>query len=67
MVALTMIMAGAVLAARPMAKTPPMGWNSWNKYACDISEQLILDTADQLISSGLAALGYVYVNIDDCK
>jgi len=42
------------------------GWNSWNKFACNISEALIKETADSLVSSGLAALGYNYVNLDDC-
>ena len=46
--------------------TPPMGWNSWNKFACNINETLIKDTADQIIALGLDKLGYVYVNIDDC-
>ncbi|KAB2063061.1 hypothetical protein ES319_A10G191800v1 [Gossypium barbadense] len=41
-------------------------WNSWNFFACSISEDLIKETADALVSSGLADLGYVYVNIDDC-
>ncbi|XP_022146795.1 alpha-galactosidase 3-like isoform X2 [Momordica charantia] len=41
-------------------------WNSWNFFACEIDERLIKETADALISSGLAELGYVYVNIDDC-
>lgn len=42
------------------------GWNSWNKFACNISETLIKETADSLVSSGLAALGYNYLNLDDC-
>ena len=46
--------------------TPPMGWNSWNKFACNIDEQLIKQTADAIISTGLAAKGYNYVNLDDC-
>ena len=46
--------------------TPPMGWNSWNKFACNIDETLIKQTADALISTGLAAKGYQYVNLDDC-
>jgi alpha-galactosidase len=46
--------------------TPPMGWNSWNKFACDVSEKLIRETADALVSSGMKDAGYVYVNIDDC-
>ncbi|KAG8380962.1 hypothetical protein BUALT_Bualt06G0071000 [Buddleja alternifolia] len=46
--------------------TPQMGWNSWNFFACDINEKVIKETADALISTGLAKLGYNYVNIDDC-
>jgi alpha-galactosidase len=46
--------------------TPPMGWNSWNHFGCNIDEALIKQTADRLVSSGLAARGYVYVNLDDC-
>jgi len=43
-----------------------MGWNSWNKFGCDVSEQLIRETADAMVSSGMQAAGYQYVNIDDC-
>jgi alpha-galactosidase len=50
----------------PLAPTPPMGWNSWNKFACDVSEQLIREMADAMVSSGMKAAGYLYVNIDDC-
>lgn len=46
--------------------TPAMGWNSWNHFACNISETVIRQTADKLVSSGLKDLGYNYVNIDDC-
>ena len=49
-----------------LAATPPMGWNSWNKFACNVSEQLIRETADAMVSSGMRDAGYVYVNIDDC-
>jgi alpha-galactosidase len=49
-----------------LARTPPMGWNSWNKFACNVSEQLIRETADALVASGLRDAGYQYVNIDDC-
>jgi len=49
-----------------MALTPPMGWNSWNKFACSVDEQLIRETADAMVSSGLKDAGYSYVNIDDC-
>lgn len=46
--------------------TPPMGWNSWNTFACNPSESLIKGIADAMVSSGMAAVGYQYVNIDDC-
>jgi len=49
-----------------LAPTPPMGWNSWNKFACDVSEKLIRETADAMVTSGMKAAGYEYVNIDDC-
>ncbi|KAJ3682900.1 hypothetical protein LUZ60_013127 [Juncus effusus] len=49
-----------------LALTPQMGWNSWNFFACNINETLIKETADALVSTGLAGLGYNYVNIDDC-
>ena len=50
----------------PLAPTPPMGWNSWNKFGCDIDEQLVMETADSMVSSGMREAGYEYVNIDDC-
>ncbi len=46
--------------------TPPMGWNSWNHFACNISEKLIQETASLLVSTGLAQKGYKYLNLDDC-
>lgn len=46
--------------------TPPMGWNSWNKFGCDISEQVIKSAADKIVQLGLDKLGYKYVNVDDC-
>ncbi|KAH7689999.1 alpha-galactosidase protein [Dioscorea alata] len=49
-----------------LAKTPQMGWNSWNHFRCGITEQLIKETADALVSTGLSSLGYQYVNLDDC-
>ncbi|HMH02262.1 MAG TPA: alpha-galactosidase [Terriglobales bacterium] len=56
----------SIAQAQQPAQTPPMGWNSWNKFACDVSEQLIREIADAMVSSGLKAAGYQYVNIDDC-
>ena len=49
-----------------LARTPPMGWNSWNHYGCDIDEALIRQTADAMVANGMRDAGYVYVNIDDC-
>ncbi|GGK87823.1 glycoside hydrolase family 27 protein [Rufibacter glacialis] len=49
-----------------LAMTPPMGWNSWNKFACNVDEKLIRETADAMVSSGMKAAGYTYINIDDC-
>ena len=49
-----------------IAKTPPMGWNSWNKYGCNVSESLIMGMADAMASSGMKDAGYEYVVIDDC-
>jgi len=53
-------------ASAQLAQTPPMGWNSWNKFGCDVSEQLIREMTDAMVSSGLKEAGYQYVNIDDC-
>src|SRR5882757_6943321 len=49
-----------------LAQTPPMGWNSWNKFACNVSEDMIKSMADAVVKSGLKDAGYQYVNIDDC-
>jgi alpha-galactosidase len=49
-----------------LAKTPPMGWNDWNAFGCGVSEALVEQTAAYIVSSGLKAAGYQYVNIDDC-
>ncbi|PWA77985.1 alpha-galactosidase [Artemisia annua] len=49
-----------------LGRTPQMGWNSWNHFACNIQEKLIRETADAMVSTGLAAAGYEYVNLDDC-
>lgn len=49
-----------------LARTPPVGWNSWNKFGCDVSEKLIRETADAMVASGMKEAGYQYVVIDDC-
>jgi alpha-galactosidase len=53
-------------APNGLALTPPMGWNSWNKFACNISEQTVRATADAMVTSGMRDAGYQYVVIDDC-
>jgi alpha-galactosidase len=49
-----------------LARTPPMGWNTWNKFACNVSERLIKEAADAIVASGMRDAGYRYVVIDDC-
>ena len=49
-----------------LAATPPMGWNSWNKFGCSINEKLLMEVADKLVSSGMRDAGYNYIVIDDC-
>jgi alpha-galactosidase len=55
-------------ATRPPAPaaTPPMGFNDWNAFGCDVNDSLIRETADAMVANGMAAAGYRYVNIDDC-
>jgi alpha-galactosidase len=48
-----------------LARTPPMGWNSWNHFAERVDDRVVRDAADAMVSSGMAAAGYVYINIDD--
>jgi len=49
-----------------LARTPPMGWNSWNKFQCNVSEKLIKEAADAMVRTGMRDAGYQYVVIDDC-
>jgi len=63
---------GAIFCARDaaaldngLAKTPPMGWNSWNAFAGNIDETKIKLIADVMVSSGMKDAGYVYLNLDD--
>lgn len=46
--------------------TPAMGWNSWNTFAQEINEKLVLEAADALVENGLKDAGYEYIVIDDC-
>lgn len=70
-----LLLAGTLTALRPdsalalengVARTPPMGWNSWNSFGCNINENLIRQTADAIVSSGMRDAGYQYVVVDDC-
>ncbi len=56
----------ALALENAVARTPPMGWNTWNTFGCEISETLIRQTVDALAANGMAALGYKYVVVDDC-
>jgi alpha-galactosidase len=49
-----------------LAATPPMGWNSWNKFGCKLNQEIVRRQADAMVSSGLRAAGYQYIVIDDC-
>jgi alpha-galactosidase len=49
-----------------LARTPPMGWNSWNHFACEVSDAVVRAQADAMVSSGMKAVGYTYILIDDC-
>lgn len=48
-----------------LALTPPMGWNSWNKFAQNVDENMIREIADAMVTSGLKDAGYTYIVIDD--
>ncbi|GIF02123.1 glycoside hydrolase family 27 protein [Paractinoplanes rishiriensis] len=70
-----LVVGAAVTVLRPapvealengVARTPPMGWNTWNTFACNINETLIRQTADAMVSNGMRDLGYQYVVVDDC-
>lgn len=52
--------------SKGLALTPPMGWNSWNKFACNVSDDLVRGMADAMVKSGMKDAGYQYVVIDDC-
>lgn len=49
-----------------LAATPPMGWSTWNAFACAIDETMAREMADAFVSSGFKAAGYRYLNLDDC-
>ena len=49
-----------------LALMPPVGWNSWNEFACNADENLVKQVADALVSTGMKEAGYRYLNIDHC-
>jgi alpha-galactosidase len=49
-----------------LAPTPPMGWDPWYEFQCNATEQLAEQSAQAIVSSGMAADGYRYINLDDC-
>jgi alpha-galactosidase len=65
---LTLVSSTSVYAQKfdKLALTPPMGWNSWNKFGCDVNETLIKEAADAMVASGMKDAGYQYIVIDDC-
>ena len=48
-----------------LAKTPPMGWNSWNKFASRVDDAAVRSMADAMAANGMKDAGYQYINIDD--
>ena len=48
-----------------LAKTPPLGWNSWNKFRGEVQDSVVRQIADAMVASGMKVAGYQYVNIDD--
>jgi alpha-galactosidase len=55
----------SIVPQQMVARTPPMGWNSWNFFFDKVTDKDIRNAADQLVASGMRDAGYVYVNIDD--
>jgi alpha-galactosidase len=75
LLAAVLVAGGAVALTAPqpalawdngLARTPPMGWNQWNAFSCNVTDALVRATADRFVSAGLRDAGYTYVNIDDC-
>lgn len=55
-----------IVSGDTIALTPPMGWNSWNGFGCDVTEANVRAAADAMAASGLINHGWSYINIDDC-
>ena len=70
-IVVSMLLAGTAFAqessvSKGLALTPPMGWNTWNKFGCNVSDELVRGAADAMVSSGMKDAGYEYIVIDDC-
>src|SRR5215510_817570 len=52
--------------SKGLALTPPMGWNTWNKFGCNVSDELVRGMADAMVKTGMKDAGYQYIVIDDC-
>ncbi len=63
--AVSLPMPTATVKYNGTAKTPPMGWNSWNKFRNQVSDKMVREMADAIVKSGMRDAGYIYVNIDD--
>ncbi|MEE4021815.1 glycoside hydrolase family 27 protein [Gordonia sp. PKS22-38] len=57
---------GDGVAIEGLPAVPPMGWNSWNTFGCNITEQIVREQADALVVTGLRDAGYRHVIVDDC-
>jgi alpha-galactosidase len=55
-----------IVCGDTIALTPPMGWNSWNCFGCDVSDAKVRAAADAMVASGLINHGWAFINIDDC-
>ena len=62
----TAVLAQQVPVSAGLALTPPMGWNTWNKFGCNVSDELVRGMADAMVKSGMKDAGYQYIVIDDC-
>jgi alpha-galactosidase len=62
---LLVLVGSSIAAGAQLAQTPPMGWNSWNHFAKTIDDATVRAQAAAMVSSGMQAAGYTYVNIDD--
>ncbi len=64
-VAMSMFASGESGWQKSLAASPPMGWNSWNKFHMKIDDATVRAQADAMVSSGMKAAGYQYINIDE--